>query len=181
MIHKYCSSFASYRTPPSAFADTSPGRGGLLRPLILGYLWNFLNGSMYYFRDAFPSPYLGLSLKCSGMSPLSMAICVSVPLFGVISKIGEPTTLQCIIREFPSPYLGLSLKFYIFFKYHVATYRFPSPYLGLSLKSWKIIALKMKHSVSVPLFGVISKIDMCHASDDVSSMLSFRPLIWGYL
>lgn len=30
MIHKYCSSLNSYKTPPSAFADTSPGRGGLL-------------------------------------------------------------------------------------------------------------------------------------------------------
>ena len=33
MMPKYRSSFTSYRTPPSAFADTSPGRGGLLRPL----------------------------------------------------------------------------------------------------------------------------------------------------
>lgn len=30
---KCYSSLTYYRTPPSAFADTSPGRGGLLRPL----------------------------------------------------------------------------------------------------------------------------------------------------
>ena len=34
MMPKCYSSLTSYRTPPSAFADTSPGRGGLLRPLI---------------------------------------------------------------------------------------------------------------------------------------------------
>ena len=85
-----------------------------------------------------------------------MYYCVSVPLFGVISKILEDLRKAIGIERFPSPNLGLSLKYYSG-EYMVINNRFPSPNLGLSLKLENIMEKEKKITVSVPLFGVISK------------------------
>ena len=57
------------------------------RPLIWGYLWNLeWNFEVMEMRREFPSPNLGLSLKCKRISQWISRTIVSVPLFGVISE-----------------------------------------------------------------------------------------------
>ena len=129
----------------------------------------------------FPSPNLGLSLKCrvrryewlrrkESFRPLIWGylwnifwqdfplewFLVSVPLFGVISEISwNDLTISILVW-------------------------FPSPNLGLSLKSQDLQPLQIPGNLfSVPLFGAISENkeqDECIRKD-----ASFRPLIWGYL
>ena len=85
-----------------------------------------------------------------------MYYCVSVPLFGVISKILEDLRKAIGIERFPPPKLGLSLKFKEKAAKKEAPSMFPSPKLGLSLKSLR-----------VTMFAL--------------AVAGFRPLILGYI
>ena len=159
MIHKYCSSFTSSRTPPSAFADTSPKRGGLLRPLIWGYPWNrrsakSLKRREVYFRplfwgylwnlcdheinikdsNGFPSPNLGLSLKWALYSTIRGSIWYFRPLiWGYLWNIGAIAKMPARTQYFRPLIWG--------YLWNITRARcltsqlFPSPNLGLSLKS----------------------------------------------
>ena len=125
------------------------------RPLIWGYLWNLEWVAAYIEATGFPSPNLGLSLKCK--------------LKGLI---------EAFLRGFRPLIWGYLWNGAVVWWLPLSGTSFPSPNLGLSLKSVEALQWFFFNSFRPLIWGYLwnKRVVWFRYVD-----MRFRPLIWGYL